>query len=380
VRFRVTTDVPHGNACDVHVTDGAGGDDGVTAISFMPDPRGGPETMWFRFRVERTGEGGRLLRLVLRNPRNMLGGERIESMHPVARRDGGDWERLPAGSPLDLPDGRRHAAWDVEAPATRLDVAWCYPYGADELAALLQETKGAFAADAIGASQGGRPLVRLSNSPGGPERARRGVYVVARQHSGETTGSWVLDGFLRAVAQTGAAAPLVWAVPFADPDGVEEGAYGKDGFPYDLNRAWGRPPMRHETLVIQRDMALWRTRSAPALALDLHSPGACEGEGVYLHVPDPELEPANHAAAGRWVDAFRVALGDCAARDFGRFARYASRWETLNFTKFARATHGVPAFTVETPYALAGRKVLTREDYRLVGARLARAAAELVAG
>ena len=40
-------------------------------------------------------------------------------------------------------------------------------------------------------------------------------------------------------------------------DDVLSGAYGKDPFPHDLNRAWGDPPMRHETLVMRHDIRRW---------------------------------------------------------------------------------------------------------------------------
>ncbi len=389
--FTVETDVPYGNACQVEVdasTDPA-------TVAFAPDPHGGPEVLWFCFRVRRIAQiahrtmtSGRVIpaprkiRLVLKNPGTMLGGGKVEAMRPVAKYERGEWERLDPGRREELPDGRLIGAWTIDAPATLVDVAYCYPYGMPEVEALLEESGGALAADTVGASQKGRPILRVSNSPGEPESERPGVYLVSRQHSAETPGSWVLDGFLREIASMAEkgkdTAPLVWAVPLSNIDGIEQGDYGKDNFPYDLNRAWGSPPMRHETLVIRRDMDLWKGRCRPALALDFHAPGACETSGVYAYLPDPDKFPRHVESANEWAAAFKEALGEYAAKEFGRVARYASRWETPGFASHCREAFGIPVLTFETPYASCGEVVMTRERYREAGLRLARAVVERV--
>jgi hypothetical protein len=60
-----------------------------------------------------------------------------------------------------------------------------------------------------------------------------------------------------------------------------------------------------------------------------------------------------------------------AAANFVRTADYPSRWETPNLTHFAGNDLGVSALTVETPYALCGARVLTPQDYREIGRRIA---------
>ena len=162
----------------------------------------------------------------------------------------------------------------------------------------------------------------------------------------------------------------MWVVPLSNVDGVEQGDYGKDNFPYDLNRAWGQPPMRHETLVIQRDIERWRRRCRPALAIDFHGPGGCEADGAYAYLPKPDRFPEQFAEAGKWTEAAQQALGSpLAAETFSRTASYASRWETPTFTTYMSLL-GIPAFTLETSYALANGTVLTREAYREIGRRL----------
>lgn len=370
--FRVETQVPFGNACDLEMSllrD-------TLVVAFAADPHGGPETLWFCFRLSASPTMARNrprnVRLVLKHAYNMLGGQDLSAIRPVVRYEGEDWQRLGAGELVPLPDGRAHITWEVMPPRTTLDVAFCYPYGMDDVRALVADTDGYWRMDTIGVSQRSRPLVRLSNDYGSEGGDRPGLYLIARQHSGETPGSWVMDGFLRHLASLGDRAPLVWAVPLANIDGVEQGDYGKDNFPYDLNRAWGRPPMRHEISVYQRDMGRWRSRCRPILGIDFHAPGATESSGVYAYLPDPDTDRAAYDAVLPWVDWTGEALGPhFAATDFARVPRYSSRWETPSFRGYGWAQLGLTCITYETPYALAGDLVLTREHYREIGQRIA---------
>jgi hypothetical protein len=312
----------------------------------------------------------------------MLGGNEPQAMRPVIRHSRGQsadprpWQRLGEGQVASRPDGQTSVTWEVRRPldsSWSTDVAYCYPYGPPDVEALVRETGGYWQADSIGVSQGGRTLLRLSNDYGVPrERGCPGLYLLARQHSGETPSSWVLDGFLRHIAAVGDDAPLVWAVPLTHIDGVVGGDYGKDGFPYDLNRGWGRPPMRHEVLALQGDLRRWTQRCRPALVLDLHAPGACEASGVYSYLPDPSVHRRFHEEALSWSTAIKAALTPQYAADcFERVARYASRWETPRCTGYCWARHGVCGLGIETPYAMVGDLVLTQERYREAGARIA---------
>jgi hypothetical protein len=376
--LEVKTDVPYGNACEVEIVERGE----VLEVAFAPSPHGGPETLWFCLRIRRNARNqsaGRHLRLVLKHVDNILGGHTPSAIRPVIRQDDGDWARLEEGQVLEAPDGRRSVAWTIDMPRSVLDVATCYPYGRPELQALIAESDGYWRTDTIGVSQGERPLIRISNDYGAPEGRRPGLYLVARQHAGEVPGSWVLDGFLRELQAMDARAPLVWAVPLTNLDGIEQGDYGKDNFPYDLNRAWGHPPMRHETLVFQNDMQRWVMRCNPMLGIDFHAPGACETSGIYAYVPDLEADRAAYNAVMPWAAEVESALsGSYAAESFARMARYPSRWETPSFRMYGWPKLGVPCITFENPYAMINNRMLTREAYREAGARIARAVTRVI--
>ena len=372
--LEVDTGIPYANACDVTITQ----QDGSWVLSFAADPHGGPESLWFCLRLINKVPipDASNVKLVLKNLRNMLGAGDPSKILPVARQEGGEWRRMERGQLEELLDGRRQATWLLAPPNPTTDVAVCYPYGRPDLDRLLDDTGGYWKADVIGVSQGGRPMLRLSNGCGEKGSQRPGLYLLARQHSGETPGSWVLDGVLRCIASMGDRAPLVWAVPLANPDGVEGGDYGKDNFPYDLNRAWGDPPMRHEVLVMRRDMAAWRERCRPFAGVDYHAPGLSESLGIYAFLPNPDQFKQEHERATRLADSIAKALTPRYAADpFGRVPTYHSRWDTPGFLSYC-CSQGFPGFCLETPYSLAGDLVLTCDQYREAGSLIGRCLAE----
>lgn len=372
----VSADVPFGNVCcsDVSV------EKDKIVVSFMADPHRGPEALWFCFRITRKAEGGPE-RMVLRllNSHNTLGGGFAEAIAPVTRTAGGEWVRLESGVRINEEDGRYHAQWECNVPDDYLDIAFCYPYGPDEVDRLVAESDGYWRKDAIGVSQGGRPIERLSNSYGEPEGTSPGIYIISRQHSAETPGSWVLDGFLRYCAAVDEQDATIWCVPLTNVDGVMQGDYGKDNFPRDLNRAWGTPPMRYEVQVLMLDMQRLTRQVNLKLGLDFHAPGGSEKYGIYHFSPDPEKHPEWAAKNAAFSVPIRSALTEqFADSEFNRVARYPSRWsvpgeDSPTFTHYCFDRLGICGMTFETTYAFCGDLLMTRDDYREAGKRIAEA-------
>jgi hypothetical protein len=194
---------------------------------------------------------------------------------------------------------------------------------------------------------------------------------VARQHAGEVSASWVLDGMLRRVAELQPDV-LLWCAPLVDIDGVEQGDFGKDAPPVDLNRAWQQPPLRHEVIVLTQDIDRWAQRCRPMVALDLHAPGLCECDGLYLFRNDPTEEPAARERSDSvWAERLGSSLGDLAAPQVLRVPRYRSRSRGVTARQYFTQQMNIAAFTLECPYAAADEQVLTIPRYRQAGARLA---------
>ncbi|MCX7885791.1 MAG: hypothetical protein N3B01_00845, partial [Verrucomicrobiae bacterium] len=137
----VRTNVPYGNAANLRVQPTKRG----AEVRFTPNPHGGPECLWFCFRVCRAGASRIPLgtvRLLLECAENMLGGGRPENFRPVYRVTRGDWHRAGAPELIVLADGRREAAWSFDVRQPTLDFAFSFPYGRENVELLLRDTKG----------------------------------------------------------------------------------------------------------------------------------------------------------------------------------------------------------------------------------------------
>jgi len=229
----------------------------------------------------------------------------------------------------------------------------------------------------------GRPLPRLRAAR--PD-AVAGAYVVARQHSGETPGSWVLDGLLRAVSEAAETERLSriewWAVPFVDLDGVIAGDYGKDAMPRDFNRSWALMPMRPEVQAIQRDMRRFAGSCARRMVLDLHAPGGGE-RAVYQFLPRDERPEEQKKAGAAFTPFLAAELPEIPPDSLARVPRYPSRWTTGDTATTWSWDHldRTPGVSIETAYqGLENGPWFEPEDYRRIGAGIARAVAACLAG
>jgi hypothetical protein len=367
--LRVMTKLPGGNATGVSVH--ADGD--VPEVRFAPSPRGGAQALWFRFRVvesePETAHPDRF-RLVLQNFQNLPGADQPSACIPVYRAPEQGWSRMKPGAARNEPDGRLAACWTLYYPAPHLDIAFCFPYEQDQVRTLVRKSRDYWHLDTIGVTRGGKPIQRLANDYGA-DKKRPGLYLIARRHAGETPGSWVLDGVLEYFSRAKRNPFTIWAIPLADIDGIQRGDYGRNAFPVDFHHAWGTPALRHETQVIQKDIARWQDRTTPFLALDFGAPGSCDTDGVHTVVPANDADDTLKKNTEKWNNVFKDALGaDYAASDFARLSDTPTRWTSPGFVEFMRS-HGMDALCLETPYAMIGRTVLTVKRYREIGRHIA---------
>jgi len=350
-------------------------------VQFAANPCGGSEALWFDFRILESSPDAphpENITVTLEFVRTMTGCDSPSELHPVYRGEGQGWNRTRAGKMSTGDDGQARISWTIPYPAPASEFALCYPYGLQELKTLVRKSKDYWTMGVIGLSQEGHLIQRVSNTVERAE-ARPGIFLVARQHAGETPGSWVLDGMLEHFSRTNERRVLVWAVPLADRDGLPSGRYGRDRFAHDLDHAWGAPPLRHETRVIQADLAEWRTRCQPALILDFQATGGSDSQGIYCRLPRGEDAGPAVRDSEKWANVLREALGEeYAAEDFKRSPEPAPCPGGLSLGDYARESLAVSALTLAAPYALCGKTVMTPKQYREVGRRIARTAVQRV--
>jgi len=351
-------------------------------VEFMAESRNSPESLWFHLQC--TGAGGRKIRFAWLNAHVCLGtgsAEAMANVRPVVRLDNGDWQRINEVEVVERPTGGHFLTFATPTPCRRAAVAFCYPYGPDELDATLKETGGFWEVEAIGLSAKGRQLLRLHAHPDRERRGRPGAYVVARQHSGETPGSWVLDGLLRAVAAEEPPGRLRgiewWIVPFVDIDGAVEGNYGKDTLPIDFNRAWSPMPMRPEVHAIQSDLRYFAASRSRRFVLDLHGPGGGETR-MYQFQCREDRPKAHRKATESFTPFFAAEIPEQPPENLGVVPRYGSRWDS-NHTLSCWAWDELDktlGLTIETAYQPMNDGAWSgREDYREIGRRVACAVA-----
>ncbi len=363
------TRITHGNGRRILVD--AEGDGEVARVEFSPEPRGGADALWFCFRLAET-EADKphppRLEIVMRYAETLQGGCDPVALRPVYRPEGQPWCRCSGSTAEYREDGQLLVSWRIPYPANETIVALCYPYGRDDLVGTLKKCRGGWKEDVIGVSQAGRPLLRLANDYGNKNSPPKGVYLVARQHSGETPGSWVLDGMLDRFARMKKNPFAIWVIPFADTDGIAAGDHGKGGFPVDLNQAWGDVPGRHETRVIQSDLARWSKRTRPFCVLDLHALGA-EDMFTAISVDDDGNEQKGMRA---WSNFLADALSaEYAAEEFARIRTLPASGRASDLCRYVHDKFDCAALSVEVPYTLCGTTLMTRKQYREVGHRLA---------
>jgi len=373
---QVTADFPGGNGIVRHVEEAQD----QVRLDFAADPKNCPEPMWFHFRV--TGLAGRQLRCRLINGEQTLGGADWSTNHPVYRGDDGTWERCGSPTREMTPSGRTLFTFAVPAGFGTVEFAHCYPYLPGDLEATLAELGQAWCGEIIGYSHHGRPVWRYVNDFGSDGGSRPGFYLLARQHAGETPGSWVMDGLLRCLAQDRQPCKnmMVWLVPFANIDDAIEGSYGKDPFPRDLNRAWYQLPLRTEVNAIAADIRLWSTRCRPVLLVDLHGPAHQERE-TYVHLPRQGRPEEVYEAVRDFACRLRQALpAQLRGKRWYQQPTYPSRY-TIGTTVSAWLydTYRVPGAGMETSYQGTANRDYTISDYHRIGAALAQVLGDLAA-
>src|SRR5262249_33870874 len=125
-------------------------------------------------------------------------------------------------------------------------------------------------------SEEGRIVPRVRG--GRAWRPKHGVWMVARQHAGETPASFAAEGFLEWLAGDDPVAldlreeTAGHAVPMVDGEGVYHGRYGKDSGPVDFNRDWSGAPQRPQTAALAREIGEWAAAHPYDVLLDLHAP------------------------------------------------------------------------------------------------------------
>ncbi len=209
------------------------------------------------------------------------------------------------------------------------------------------------------------------------------ILLTSRHHAGEMMATRALEGILRAVCadtefgREFRRTAVLYAVPFVDKDGVEDGDQGKKRRPHDHARDYGAAPIYPEVRAIQ---SLIQTEK-PVFILDLHCPWIRGGDSNER----PYMVGTANAGMSRAMERFGTIL-EAESRPEVPYRKadnipFGTGWNKAeNYTQGMTVKHfaqDLPyvacAQTLEIPFANFGDRTVDHASMMLFGECIARA-------
>ena len=330
---------------------------GETEVHLEQDLKGTARNwFWWYFKVEKTH--AETVRFCFEN------GSVVGHYGPAMSCDGVNWTWLYQYRDENTPQLHTEFSYTFSENET-VYFAFSIPY----LQAEFEKFVEVFRADAqfrlstLTKSEQGRELPLVIAGQG-----NKNIVLTARHHCCESTGSYALEGFMRALLtkhRDMLETYTFYVIPFVDLDGVQNGDQGKDRDPHDHNRDYIEVPIYRSTRAI---CALFANKEIEA-CLDFHSPWKW---GEYDSVPHIH-RGSKQNGANAFDDAFFDQLEQITKECRIRFA-----WDRSGRTRMGVVANaeGTPccknyfaltkrpkiSVTIETPYAGNNRDGYTRGE------------------
>lgn len=354
-------------------------EDGVIRFTVRPDTGTTGEWRWYYFRVENSM--GREVVLELPNASRSSASQAWGFNQPfVSSDEGATWQRL---TDTQYRDGAFRFRFVPRSNSDRVALAPPYEYArALGLVTTAAGNSRVAQADVLARSVQGRAVHRLVvRHPEAPADLPV-LWVLARQHPGETGGSWKMEGLLEWLLSGDADADALLRriefhlVPCMNPDGVVLGNYRRNSLGLNLNREWSNtdPATAPTVHAVREAMTAQRDAGRVLVAfVDLHSISVARKNFMYT-TEDMWLDEEYDAE----VDAFLRAFEGINPK-FNHAGTEPSPANTANVAKnWAYLEFTVPSYTFETAYQdiqlgeHAGHYMQV-EDYRALGRDMGRA-------
>jgi murein tripeptide amidase MpaA len=301
---------------------------------------------WFYFRLQ--GAGGHPARIRIVNAANATYADGWPGYSAVASYDRVEWFRVPTRF-----DGTEMV---IEHAPLRDSIYYAYfePYSWDRHLGLLGRADAsprARVAD-LGPTVDGRDINMVT--VGAPGAGKKSLWIIARQHPGETMAEWFVEGLLdRLLDESDAMArvllerAVVRIVPNMNPDGSVRGNLRTNAAGANLNREWMAPSLARSPEVFHVRAAMQATGVDGFL--DIHG-----DEGLPYVFTDGNERLENHTPRMAALEqGFKAGL-QFANPDFQTVEGYPADKETkTNLTiasKWVGHTFGGLALTLEMPF------------------------------
>lgn len=307
-------------------------------------------TQWFHFRLQ--GVQGQACRLVLENAGECTYPAGWKDYQAVASYDRQHWFRVPTRY-----DGR---ALTIELTPEHDSLWFAYfePYPDERHLSLVAAAQAApgVRTRRLGQTVQGRDMTCITVGEPGP--GKKTVWLIARQHPGETMAEWFVEGLLVRLTRQGAwrGDPLgrvlaertvFHIVPNMNPDGSSLGNLRTNAAGANLNREWMEPNAETSPEVLCVRQAIEAT--GVDLFFDIHGDEALP----YVFIAGSEMLPgftdAQCADQARFAAAFLRASPDFQTR-FGYEASKYDQDALKLASKYIGHTFGCLSLTLEMPF------------------------------
>jgi murein tripeptide amidase MpaA len=336
-------------------------DSGAIEVLSLDDPQdirlriradnASPVTQWFHFALH--GAAGVPVRLNFVNAGECAYPKGWEGYSVVASVDRRSWFRIDTRY-----DGQSLKA-QVTPQAQCMYFAYFEPYSWEQHLDLLGAASASehVQCERLGSSLEGRDmsLLRITDAASPLSDAeKKVVWLIARQHPGETMAEWFAEGFLERLLDSADSVSrallqrcVFYVVPHMNPDGAVHGNLRTNAAGANLNREWLQPSMeRSPEVALVREKML---QTGVHLFLDVHGDEGLpynfvvgsEGTPGY----SPHIAQQEQAFKAAWMAScpdFQDAMGYPVCEPGAVNLSLATNWVAQQF--------GCLAFTIEMPF------------------------------
>ncbi len=226
---------------------------------------------WFHFEV--SGMSGKCVHFSIENACDTTYPDGWEDFNVVCSSNCQDWQRCPStynGKSLD---------WTVDGDANIMRFAYFAPYSLERQAEFLGAVsdQAGVSYTSLGQTLDGRELnyLIIDKHPNDAREDKLPIWVVARQHPGESMASWWIEGWLDRLLDEDDASSralrrksIIHVMPNMNPDGSFRGHLRTNAVGSNLNREWVAPSMDKSPEVFLTLAEMDKT--GVHLALDIH--------------------------------------------------------------------------------------------------------------
>ena len=302
---------------------------------------------WFHFRL--MGAAGKPVRMVFENAASAAYPDGWKDYRCVASYDRQNWFRI-AGTRYE--DGQLVVEHTPERDS--LYYAYFEPYSHERHLDLLARVELSPYARVrnLGSTVDGRDLDLVTVGREAPGRVP--VWIIARQHPGETMAEWFVEGLLERVldnadpvARKVREHAVLHIVPNMNPDGAVRGNLRTNAAGRNLNREWREPDpaASPEVFLVRAEME----RSGCALFLDIHGDESLPYVFFSTAEEVPGFTAAAAAAQARFVDTFLAVSPDFQTQEGYKPGRFGEELLTLA-SKWVANHFGCVSLTLEMPF------------------------------